>query len=110
MPVNAELLHVDRPQALAVRAALPDLGAAERLSGPLRALGDPTRLRLAAALADGRELCVCDLSWITQRPANLTSHHMKVLKAHGVVHARRDGKMTLYRLSSAGSRLLGAAL
>jgi DNA-binding transcriptional ArsR family regulator len=52
---------------------------------------------------------VCDLSWIAQRPQNLTSHHMKVLKGAGVVSARKEGKMTLYRLTPDGARLTDIA-
>ena len=33
-----------------------------------KALADPTRLTLAAALADADELCVCDLAWVAEQP------------------------------------------
>jgi phosphohistidine phosphatase SixA len=46
-----------------------------------RALADPTRLSLAASLRDGGELCVCDLAWISGRPQNLVSHHLRALYA-----------------------------
>ena len=62
----------------------------------------------ALALRDGHELCVCDLWWIAERPQNLVSHHMKALKAQGVVRSRRDGKMTMYTLTDKGHALLGA--
>ncbi len=100
-----ELLHIDEAQALTLRAERLDADSAERVAERLRALGDPMRLGLALALRDGRELCVCDLSWIAQRPQNLTSHHMKVLKGAGIVAARKQGKMTMYRLTTEGSRL-----
>jgi len=102
-----ELLHIDARRGRALRAARPDLEHAERLAGGFRALGEPTRLALALALRDGDELCVCDLSWIAERPQNLISHHMKVLKAGGVVSSRREGKMTMYSLTDHGRSLLG---
>ena len=71
-----ELLHIDAAQGERLRAARPSLEDAERLAGGFRALGEPTRLSLALALRDGDELCVCDLSWIVERPQNLVSHHM----------------------------------
>ncbi|HXN38210.1 MAG TPA: metalloregulator ArsR/SmtB family transcription factor [Solirubrobacteraceae bacterium] len=100
-----DLLHIDESQALALRAARLDADSAELVAERLRALGDPMRLGLALALRDGRELCVCDLSWIAQRPQNLTSHHMKVLRSAGIVAARKQGKMTMYRLTAQGSQL-----
>ena len=102
-----ELLHIDGAHGERLRAARPSLEEAERLAGGFRALGEPTRLSLALALRDGHELCVCDLSWIVERPQNLVSHHMKALKAQGVVSSRRDGKMTMYTLTGKGRSLLG---
>jgi DNA-binding transcriptional ArsR family regulator len=107
---HGELLHIDERSARELRRTRPPPELAERLAGRLHALGDPTRLALAQALQSGRELCVCDLSWIVERPANLTSHHMAVLRSHGVVTARKQGKMTMYRLTPDGRRLLRAAL
>ena|SRR5437764_4042873 len=103
-----ELLHIDAARGHALRGSRPGRDDAERLASRFRALGDPTRLALALALRDGDELCVCDLSWIAERPQNLISHHMKVLKAGGVVSSRREGKMTMYSLTDHGRSLLGA--
>jgi ArsR family transcriptional regulator, lead/cadmium/zinc/bismuth-responsive transcriptional repressor len=103
---HGELLHVDEAQALALRAARLDADVAERLADRFRALGDPSRLGLALALRDAGELCVCDLSWIAQRPQNLTSHHMKVLRGAGIVSAKKQGKMTMYRLTDEGRQLV----
>jgi DNA-binding transcriptional ArsR family regulator len=106
--IHGELLHIDERQGLRLRDARPDERAAEVLAGRYKALGDPTRLGLALALAGAEELCVCDLSWIAQRPQNLVSHHMQVLKREGIASARRDGRMTMYSLTAAGRELLSA--
>jgi len=103
-----ELLHLDAAQGERLRASRPAPQRAEALSAGFRALGDPTRLALALSLADGRELCVCDLSWIAERPQNLVSHHMKLLKSGGIVRSRREGKMTMYELTGKGRALLAA--
>ncbi len=103
-----ELLHLDPSEGVRLRAARPAPGRAEEQAAGFRALGDPTRLALALSLAGGRELCVCDLSWIAERPQNLVSHHMKLLKTGGVVRSRREGKMTMYRLTGKGRALLAA--
>jgi DNA-binding transcriptional ArsR family regulator len=107
--VHGELLHIDAREGRRLRAARPDERTAEALAGRYKALGDPTRLGLALALVDASELCVCDLSWIAQRPQNLVSHHMKVLKREGIAGARRDGRMTMYSLTPAGRELLASA-
>lgn len=105
---HGELLHLDVAEGERLRAARPAAARAEELAGGFRALGAPTRLALALSLAGGRELCVCDLSWIAERPQNLVSHHMKALKAGGVVRSRRAGKMTMYQLTAKGRALLAA--
>ncbi|HMD56626.1 MAG TPA: metalloregulator ArsR/SmtB family transcription factor [Solirubrobacteraceae bacterium] len=107
--MHGELLHIDEREGRRLRHARPQARAAERMAERYRALGDPTRLGLALALTGAGELCVCDLSWITQRPQNLVSHHMKVLRAAGIVSARREGKMTMYGLTAEGCELLAAA-
>jgi len=102
------LLHITPGRGRRLRAARPPASEADRLASGFRALGEPTRLSLALALREGDELCVCDLSWIAERPQNLTSHHMKVLKNGGIVRSRREGKMTIYSLTDHGRALLGA--
>ena len=71
-----------------------------------QALGDPTRLNVALALRDAPELCVCDLAWIVERAQNLVSHHLRALRAAGLVDYRRDGKMALYSLTDQGRAFL----
>jgi ArsR family transcriptional regulator, lead/cadmium/zinc/bismuth-responsive transcriptional repressor len=114
-PVSADdqcdLLCLDLPVAEAIRARAHERAhvlhdAAERARG----LADPTRLSLAAALADAEELCVCDLAWIAGRSQNLVSHHLRALRGQGLVDSRRAGKMVLYALSSEGRTLLDAVL
>lgn len=80
--------------------------AAERARG----FGDPTRLSLAAALAESEELCVCDLAWISGRSQNLVSHHLRTLRSHGLVDSRRVAKMVMYSLTESGRALLEAVL
>jgi DNA-binding transcriptional ArsR family regulator len=113
MPVakeHGELLHIDRKTAAALRRSLPHHEIADSVAGRFRALADPTRLGLALALREGRELCVCDLSWISERSQNLVSHHMRSLRSEGLVRSRREGKMTMYSLTAAGKQLVDASL
>jgi ArsR family transcriptional regulator, lead/cadmium/zinc/bismuth-responsive transcriptional repressor len=101
-------LDLEKAEALRSRRLAPDL--AERLAGRARALADPTRLMLAAALAEGEELCVCDLAWVAERAENLVSHHLRQLRSHGLVESRPDGKMVMYSLTERGCELLAATL
>ncbi len=85
--------------------------AAREAADRAKALSDPTRLTLAAALREARgELCVCDLAWISARSQNLVSHHLKTLRSHGLVRSRRDGKLVMYELTEEGNSLLAAVL
>lgn len=107
---RCELLCLDLPQAEALRRQRLDTAAATRLAARARGLADPTRLMLATALLGAEELCVCDLSWISERAANLVSHHLGVLRTAGLVSSRRDGKLVIYRLTDEGRSLVGAVL
>jgi DNA-binding transcriptional ArsR family regulator len=105
-----DLLCLDLPRAEAARRARPDRDALQDAAGVAKALADPTRLLVAAALRDAGELCVCDLSWVTERSDGLVSHHARVLRAAGLVRSRRDGKMVLYSLTERGAALLEGVL
>jgi DNA-binding transcriptional ArsR family regulator len=107
---RCDLICIDAPRAEAIRETLLDDGVAQDSAERARALSDPTRLTLAAALREGEELCVCDLSWIAGRSQNLVSHHLRVLRSHGMVRSRRDGKLVMYSLTPAGLSLLGEVL
>jgi ArsR family transcriptional regulator, lead/cadmium/zinc/bismuth-responsive transcriptional repressor len=104
------VLCLDLERAEALRSGRLTGAAAARLAGQAKALADPTRLTLAAALADGGELCVCDLAWVVERAENLVSHHLRLLRSEGLVAGRRDGKMVMYALSERGRELLAATL
>lgn len=84
------------------------MATARLLSERARALSDPTRLSLAAALSATDELCVCDLAWVAERSENLVSHHLRLLRDAGLVESRRDGKMVVYSVTESGRHLLAA--
>jgi DNA-binding transcriptional ArsR family regulator len=107
---RCDLLCLDLPTAELVRATRLAESVAEAAAGRARALADPTRLTIAAALRDVDELCVCDLSWIMERSQNLVSHHVRALRDHGVVRSRRQGKMVMYALTGEGRALLDSIL
>jgi DNA-binding transcriptional ArsR family regulator len=103
---RCELLCLDLLKAEGLRDARLSEKEARALAENFRALGDPTRLRIALALREGGELCVCDLAWIVERAENLVSHHVRALRAAGLADYRRAGKMALYSLTERGQSLL----
>jgi DNA-binding transcriptional ArsR family regulator len=105
---TCDLLCLDLPKAEALRHAGLETAAAEQVAVHAAAFGDPTRVALALALRGGGELCVCDLSWIVQRPEKAVSHHLRKMRTAGVVGSRRDGRMVMYGLTDTGDRLLTA--
>jgi DNA-binding transcriptional ArsR family regulator len=107
---RCDLICIDAPRAEAIRQELLDGEVAENAAERARALSDPTRLTLAAALREAEELCVCDLSWIAGRSQNLVSHHLRLLRSHGLVRSRRDGKLVMYSLTDEGRSLLRSVL
>jgi DNA-binding transcriptional ArsR family regulator len=105
---TCDLLCLDLPHAEAVRARLAGEDQVRVAANQAKALGDPSRLRIAAALQLGEELCVCDLAWITELSQNLVSHHLRILRTADLATSRRNGKLVMYRLTRAGRRLLDA--
>src|SRR6266849_9808912 len=107
---RCELLCLDLPVAERLRKKRLAPEQADVAAGNARALSDPTRLMLAAALREADELCVCDLAWIAERSQTLVSHHVRALRTHGIVRSRREGKMVMYSLTDEGRALLGSVL
>jgi len=64
----------------------------------LRALADPTRLRIVALLEQA-ELSVNELQEITRLGQSRISTHLGLLSDAGLLSSRRDGKRTFYRLN-----------
>ena len=108
--VRCNLLSIYDEKAERHRRRRLEPQAGELAAARAKALGDPTRLTLAAALAETDELCVCDLAWVSERAENLVSHHLRTLRSAQLVESRREGKMVLYSLSSRGRVLLAELL
>ena len=63
----------------------------------LRALSDPTRLRIIALL-EREELSVNELQEITRMGQSRISTHLGLLQEAALVQSRREGKRTFYKL------------
>lgn len=72
-------------------------------------LCDRTRLRILGLLCHG-PLCVCHLQEILREPQVKVSKHLRYLRAHGLVQARREGNWRIYSLPPRRTRALEANL
>jgi DNA-binding transcriptional ArsR family regulator len=89
------VVHLDRV-GRARKEAIP-AHELERLALIYKALGDPTRLKMAMALRGG-EMCVCDLAALLNLSESATSHQVRRLKDLALVKSRRDGQILYYSL------------
>src|SRR4051812_39291728 len=95
-----------------VSGAPLDLDAAERLAAVLKALAEPTRLRLLSLVAARREgeACICDLTAPVALSQPTVSHHMKVLTDAGLLHREQRGRWAYYRIVPGALDTLAALL
>src|ERR1700738_5481331 len=71
----------------------------DELLGALRAVAEPTRLRLLVLCARG-ELTVSELAQILGQSQPRVSRHLKLLCDAGLLDRFREGSWVFYRLSS----------
>lgn len=101
---SCDLLCLDLQVAEEVRGAL-DRDHAAGLARVAKVFADPTRVLIVQALAR-RELCGCDLGWVTGQSEKVVSHHLSRLRREGMLVTRREGKVVFASLSDRGRELL----
>ncbi|MGD9695039.1 MAG: ArsR/SmtB family transcription factor [Thermoleophilia bacterium] len=70
---------------------------AERMAMIAKALGDPVRLQLVDVLrTHAGKVCVCELVPLFDLSQPTVSHHLKVLRAAGIVGSERRGLWAYY--------------
>ncbi len=85
--------------------------APETLAKQLKALADPKRLRILNLLMSGVQ-CNCEIGDALNMPANLISHHLRVLRKAGLVQVERDAldaRWVYYSVNEEAIRALVAA-
>lgn len=98
MPKTLPVLDVTAPICCApVARGRMDEGAALEVALRLKALADPTRVRIVAALLADGEVCTCDLAVEVGLTEATTSHHLAQLKRAGLVEGQRRGTNVFYR-------------
>ena len=98
---HCDVLVVDPERVRTVRERLVPAATAERMAAVFKVLADPSRCRLVAAIIEAGELCVCDLAATVEMSESNVSHHLRVLRGHELVRARREGKMVFYSTDDA---------
>ena len=91
---------------LDISISLCHFGSMDQVLAPLRAIAEPTRLRLVALCAAG-EWCVTDLVEILGQSQPRLSRHLKLLCDAGVLVRQPEGANVYLRLAAEGP---GAAL
>lgn len=82
------------------KASMPPEDILAKTADFFKVVGDPTRIRILAALSEG-EMCVCCLCELLGMSQSAVSHQLSVLKAARLIKNRREGKQIYYSLDDA---------
>lgn len=105
-----EVRHVHPDAITHARGAVPENTLVETASALLKAVADPTRLRILCALS-AVELCVCDIAASLGLSESAVSHQLRVLRESRLVAHRKDGRIVYYRLNDSHvNALISSAL
>ncbi len=111
-PAQPVIRHSSSPAdpccgAAAVETPSLDAARTAALADRLKALADPTRLRMLDLLAEQpTALCVCDItSQFDQRQPTI-SHHLRILREAGLINGEKRGVWSYYWATEEGKRSL----
>ncbi|MCC3273565.1 metalloregulator ArsR/SmtB family transcription factor [Arthrobacter zhangbolii] len=73
---------------------------AQQFARLLKAVAEPTRLRLVSLIAsqENKEACVCDLTEPVGLGQPTVSHHLKILVDAGILHREKRGVWAYYSI------------
>jgi ArsR family transcriptional regulator len=84
-----------------------DSTRASTLADRLKALADPTRLRMLNLLAEQSEaLCVCEITNQFTLHQPTISHHLRILREAGLIRGEKRGTWSYYEATAEGRRSL----
>ena len=93
---NQILPHAHGSNEGKVAEHMPTENEIAGVSEAMKQLGDPSRLRIFWLLCHCEE-CVTNLSTMVDMSSPAVSHHLRQLKASGLIVSRREGKEVYYR-------------
>jgi ArsR family transcriptional regulator, lead/cadmium/zinc/bismuth-responsive transcriptional repressor len=94
---GCEIVRVNEAQVKRAQKRMPTPEQVTKAAELFAALGDPTRVKMVAALAE-TELCVCDLAALVSMTVSAVSHQLRLLRHLGLVKFRKQGKLAFYTL------------
>ncbi len=95
--MEQEYLPHDHGQEIEnILSDMPQTQDFQTVSDIFKQLGDPSRTRIFWLLCHCEE-CVINISAIVGMSSPAVSHHLKLLKASGLIVSRRDGKEVYYK-------------
>jgi len=100
-----EIYCYDEKKVNRVRERLSDMDT-RAMVRIVKALADDTRMKIALALCEEDELCVCDVANIIGTTVANASHHLRLLHHMGLAKYRKEGKLVFYSLDDEHVRQL----
>ena len=95
---NMKIPHDHDPRAEMTLAQMPVEEDMIKVSGLMKQIGDPSRLKIFWILCHVEE-CVIDIAAMAGMSSSAVSHHLRLLKSAGLITSRREGKEMYYRLA-----------
>jgi len=92
-----EVTCFDEPKVNRVKESISKRNTLS-VSKMFKALADDTRVKIAFALGEEEELCVCDVANIVGCTNATASHHLRLLRNLGLAKYRKEGKLVFYSL------------
>ncbi len=77
----------------------------DKLTSLFKALSDPNRLRIIAALMENSELCACQITELLHLSGATVSRHLSILTSAGLINSRKEGRWVYFSLKEKGSEL-----
>ena len=100
---RCHLPHEHGQNIEAILACMPDPAHIAQAAALFDHLRDANRLRIFWILCHAEE-CVANLSAAVSMSSPAVSHHLRILKASGLVESRRDGREVYYRLAGGSEK------
>lgn len=101
--------HRNEPCCAPVQPPSLSLARTAALADVLKALGDPTRLRILDLLTQQSDpLCVCDITPLFAQNQPTISHHLRILREAGLIETEKRGIWAYYWATPAGKETLSA--
>jgi DNA-binding transcriptional ArsR family regulator len=92
---------IDPPSVEAALAGLGDRTIVDEWAQRFSVVADPSRLTLLVCIHYAKEICVSDLAAAAGMSDTAVSQALRLLRAHGLVTAHRNGRVVRYRLADA---------